>query len=133
MKYKYHKYGNVSKKSHKAPDATEYVPTYEGIADNTGALYAKYNYDVWDNPVSVTNASGVEITSPTDIANIQPLRYRSYYYDSDTGFYYLQSRYYDPVTHRFINADDVDIPELSGSNVYNKNLFSYCDNNPALY
>ena len=47
----------------------------------------------------------VKLTSSTDIANIQPFRYRGYYYDYESGFYYLQSRYYDPVTHRFINAD----------------------------
>ena len=96
-----------------------------GLCDSTGALYAKYTYDVWGNPVSVTNASGVEITSSTDIANIQPLRYRSYYYDYDTGFYYLQSRYYDPVTHRFVNADGL---VSTGTGVLGYNMFSYCNN-----
>ena len=99
-----------------------------GLYDSTGALYAKYTYDVWGNPVSVTNASGVEITSPSDIANIQPLRYRSYYYDTDTGFYYLQSRYYDPVTHRFINADGM---VSTGTGVMGYNMFAYCNNNPV--
>lgn len=99
-----------------------------GLYDENGALYAKYNYDVWGNPVSVTNASDVEITSPTDFANIQPIRYRSYYYDTDTGFYYLQSRYYDPVTHRFINADNIG---EAGNNLIGMNQFAYCGNNPV--
>ena len=100
-----------------------------GLYDHTGALYAKYTYDVWGNPVSVTNATGAGITSPTDFANIQPIRYRSYYYDTDTGFYYLQSRYYDPVTHRFINADN----QISVDNkLLGYNLFLYGDNNPTM-
>ena len=100
-----------------------------GLYDEEGNLHAKYTYDVWDNPVSITNASGVEISSPTDIANIQPLRYRSYYYDSDTGFYYLQSRYYDPVTHRFINTDGL---VSTGTGVLGHNMFVYCNNNPII-
>ena len=99
-----------------------------GLYDHEGKLYAKYTYDVWGNPVSVTNASDVEITSPTDFANIQPIRYRSYYYDSDTGLYYLQSRYYDPVTHRFINSDDLVV---TNENAQGNNLFIYCNNNPV--
>lgn len=100
-----------------------------GLYDHEGNLYAKYTYDVWGNPVSVTNASGAEITSPTDFANVQPLRYRSYYYDTDTGFYYLQSRYYDPVTHRFINADGL---VSTGTGVLGYNMFAYCENNSII-
>ena len=53
----------------------------------------------------VYDNAGTEITDADPIALINPLRYRGYYYDSETGFYYLQSRYYDPVIRRFINAD----------------------------
>ena len=61
------------------------------------------------------------------MANLNPLRYRGYFYDSDTGLYYLQSRYYDPETGRFINADN----QLStGGNLTGLNLFTYCGNNP---
>ena len=61
------------------------------------------------------------------MANVNPIRYRSYYYDAETGFYYLQSRYYDPETGRFINADGI-----LGANqdVLSYNLFAYCSNNP---
>jgi RHS repeat-associated protein len=103
-----------------------------GLYNAVGSLYCTYSYDVWGNILSVKDANGTDITSQTDIAHLQSLRYRGYYYDSDTGFYYLQSRYCDPVTHRFINADDVDIPLLSGGNVYNKNLFACCDNNSII-
>ena len=65
-----------------------------GLYDITGALYRTYTYDVWGNILSVKDANGTDITSQTDIAHLQSLRYRGYYYDSDTGLYYLQSRYY---------------------------------------
>ena len=55
---------------------------------------ATYEYDAWGN-----------VSSSGRLAEINPLRYRGYYYDNETGFYYLQSRYYDPANRRFINAD----------------------------
>ena len=61
--------------------------------------------------------------------NINPIRYRGYYYDIDTGFYYLQSRYYDPVTGRFLNADTLFD---SGAGLLGYNLFAYCANNPVM-
>ena len=60
-----------------------------------------------------------------------PIRYRGYYYDVETGLYYLQSRYYDPQTGRFINADDIDFIGADGS-FASYNLFSYCSNNPVI-
>ena len=100
-----------------------------GLYNADGTLHAKYTYDVWGNKLAVTNASGVAITSQTDIANIQPFRYRGYYYDYESGFYYLQSRYYDPVTHRFINADGL---VSTGTGVLGYNMFAYCENNPVI-
>ena len=61
------------------------------------------------------------------MASANPLRYRGYYYDSETGFYYLQSRYYDPTNHRFINADEI-IDSDAGS--LGLNIFLYGANNP---
>ena len=75
------------------------------IYDGTGAVVANYNYDAWGGIISVTDANGTAITDSTHIANVNPLRYRGYYYDSETGFYYVSSRYYDPEIGRFINAD----------------------------
>ena len=65
----------------------------------TGKIVATYSYDAWGN-CTVTNASG------WTAGNLNPFRYRGYYYDTESGLYYLNSRYYDPAMGRFINADD---------------------------
>lgn len=65
------------------------------IFDTKGSLVARYIYDTWGSTLSVTDASGKAITDPLHIANINPIRYRGYYYDAETGLYYLQSRYYE--------------------------------------
>ena len=98
-----------------------------GLYNASGELIAKYTYDVWGNVLSITDASG-DVVGETALANIQPFRYRSYYYDSDSSLYYLQSRYYDPVTHRFINADGL---VSTGTGVLGHNMFAYCENNPV--
>ena len=99
-----------------------------GLYNASGELIAKYTYDVWGNVISVKGANGAEITSEGHIAMLQPFRYRSYYYDTDSSLYYLQSRYYDPVTHRFINADGY---VSTGTGVIGYNMFVYCNNNPV--
>ena len=66
------------------------------------------------------------------IANINKIRYRVYYYDPDTGFYYLQSHYYNPTWGRFINADDIDFLGAD-EGLLSYNLFAYCENNPLKY
>ena len=63
-------------------------------------------------------------------AQINPLRYRGYYYDAETGFYYVSSRYYDPEVGRFINADSVSMLGANGD-FASLNLFAYCGNNPV--
>ena len=87
------------------------------IADKNGDIVANYYYDAWGN---VT-----QITGNTALAQTNPLRYRSYYYDSETGYYHLKSRYYSPEVGRFLNADKQLNNDLLGNN-----LFSYCSNNP---
>ena len=91
---------------------------------------ARYTYDAWGKVLSVTDANGNANTSSTFIGNVNPIRYRGYYYDKETGWYYLNSRYYDPEVKRFINADS----EISGANdqITGKNLFAYCFNNPVM-
>ena len=92
------------------------------LADaSTGKLAATYTYDAWGK-CTVTNATG--FTIGTD----NPFRYRGYYYDSETGLYYLQSRYYDPDTGRFINEDVFVTTDYINS--LGSNLFAYCNNNP---
>ena len=98
---------------------------------SNGNLYARYIYDSWGNIVSVRNPNGYEIADPNHYAHQNPFRYRGYYYDAESGLYYLQSRYYDPVTGRFVNADDTSVLGESPMDVTDKNLYSYCDNNPV--
>ena len=90
------------------------------IIDGSGNEVAAYTYDPWGKVLSATDNA---------IAAINPLRYRGYYYDTESGFYYLQSRYYDPNIGRFINADGPEISVFSAINIKDSNLFSYCANN----
>ncbi|MFR0953151.1 MAG: RHS repeat-associated core domain-containing protein [Lachnospiraceae bacterium] len=67
------------------------------------------------------------------LAQINPLRYRGYYYDQETGLYYLQTRYYDPKVRRFLNADDASVLTKDPEQLTEKNLYAYCDDNPVMY
>ncbi|MCL2313512.1 MAG: RHS repeat-associated core domain-containing protein [Firmicutes bacterium] len=97
-----------------------------GILDQHYRHLANYTYNSWGKLVSITDEKGSDVTQDvTHIGNINPLRYRGYYYDNETQLYYLNTRYYDPNTCRFLNADED--PE-SGNN-----LFVYCLNNPVNY
>lgn len=91
-----------------------------------GTAVVEYTYDAWGNVLSI---SGDYAGS---LGKTNPIRYRGYFYDFETGFYYLQSRYYDPQVRRFISADD---PEMLGANgtFIGYNLYAYCDNNPVMY
>ena len=101
-----------------------------GIIDGTGSVVAKYSYDAWGNILSITGYEGEDVSgNPNHIANINPFRYRGYFYDTETGFYYVSSRYYDPKIGRWINADNA-ISDVGGD-VRGYNLFSYCMNNPV--
>ena len=101
-----------------------------GLADKNGNLAAKYTYDAWGNILSVTDGQGNDVSgNPGHIANVNPLRYRGYYFDQETGFYYLHTRYYDPKAGRFINADNPGLVTTSPMALSDKNLFAYCDNN----
>ena len=94
------------------------------IYDANGNRMVSYTYDAWGNTLS-TQTNGIWGST---VSSLNPFGYRSYYYDSDTGLYYLQSRYYDPQVRRFINADSV-MAGLDGGLGYN--LFAYCFNNPV--
>lgn len=102
-----------------------------GILNSSGSLVAEYFYDAWGHIFNIKDGSGNLISSSntTHIANLNPFRYRGYYYDTESGLYYLNSRYYDPYTCRFINADKI----IDNRNVLGNNVFSYCQNNPVLY
>ena len=97
--------------------------------DNTGAVVVKYVYTAYGE-CKVLNANGTEITDTTHIGNINPFRYRGYYFDTNTGLYYLKSRFYDPETGRFLNADTIDY--LEPDKINGLNLYAYCGNNPIM-
>ena len=99
-----------------------------GIYNGVGELKAHYEYDAWGNVISITDNNGNAITNPNHIGNLNPFRYRGYYQDTETGLYYLMSRYYDTITHRFINADGYF---QSGGSILDANTFAYCGNNPV--
>ena len=102
------------------------------LRDASGNKIATYIYDAWGKLIRVTDATGNEITSTSHVANMNSFRYRGYYYDAETGFYYVSSRYYDPEIGRFLNADTTEILSISPMLMTDKNLFAYCDNNPIV-
>lgn len=98
-----------------------------GIIDAENNLIASYTYDSWGNIISIKGGNGLDITEENHIALKNPFRYRSYYYDSDTKLYYLNSRYYNPKWGRFINADENIDTSLD---MFSDNTYLYAENNP---
>ncbi|MCM1341395.1 MAG: RHS repeat-associated core domain-containing protein [Acetobacter sp.] len=96
------------------------------ITDTIGNIMASYIYDEWGNVKNIIKADS-RIEEQLRLAKANPIRYRGYYCDAETGYYYLQSRYYDPSICRFIN---VDIPQIAKDNSIGLNLFTYCNDNP---
>ena len=100
------------------------------LLDDNGNIIAKYLYNAW-GITRVLDNNGNVITDQTHIGQINPFRYRSYFYDKETGLYYLNARYYSPGLCRFISPD---IPEyLDPSTPNGLNLYTYCNNNPIMY
>ena len=93
-----------------------------GLVDSTGAKVVAYTYGPWGE------AWGVSGTLASTLGAMNPLRYRGYVYDAETGLYYLNSRYYNPVWGRFINADGF---VSTGQGISGGNMFAYCGNNPV--
>ena len=90
------------------------------IVDKDGKAVAEYAYDAWGNMLTEDNGT-------LTVGKLNPFRYRGYVYDEETGLYYLKSRYYDPLTGRFLNAD-VYCDTQSGTPL-STNMFAYCENN----
>ena len=90
----------------------------ERVISADGTILAAYTYDAWGNV----------LTSEGTLAASNPIRYRGYYYDTETSLYYLQSRYYDPAVGRFVNADRY---AATGQGIHSSNMFAYCENNPV--
>ena len=98
------------------------------IVNRLGEDVAMYSYDAWG--VCTEATTNTELTLGIDIANINPFRYRGYYYDAEIGLYYLQSRYYNPVVGRFVNGDDMQMFTVSSD--VRCNLYVYCNNTPTM-
>ena len=95
-----------------------------GLMDGSGNRVVEYTYDAWGKLISTTG------TLATSLGADNPFRYRGYYYDTETGLYYLMTRYYDPEVCRFISAD---VYMTTGQGVLGGNMWAYCLNNPILY
>ena len=91
------------------------------LIDDTGETVVEYKYNSWGKILSITGRKA------GTIGKTNPFRYRGYYYDEETGMYYLKNRYYDPEIRRFISADSY----ISGFNSTMCNVFCYCGNNPV--
>ena len=94
-----------------------------GILDSSGTQVVSYVYDSWGKLVSISGSQA------DTIGETNPFRYRGYYYDTETGLYYLNSRYYDPEVGRWVNGDTV----IDNASVIGTNVFIYCWNNPINY
>ena len=99
------------------------------LLDSSGNIVVQYKYDAWGNH-TVTDANGNTITDANHIGNLNPFRYRGYYFDCETGFYFLQTRYYDPEVGRFLNMDSIEYADPESVNGIN--LYAYCGNNPVM-
>ncbi len=94
-----------------------------GILDKGGKQVVSYTYDAWGKVESISGSSA------DAVGKLNPMRYRGYYEDTETGFFYVASRYYDPNICRFLNADEPIILQLIKDE--KTNLFMYCNNNPC--
>ncbi len=124
--------------SHKRQDFyhTTNSPEYGLFVAAEDARYTlNYTYDAWGRLVSVRNASGSTISDASHIANVNPIRYRGYFYDTETKLYYCNSRYYDPQVKRFINAEPNMFDGGFDANAVflGYNVFCYCANNPVTH
>lgn len=95
-----------------------------GIVDGSGNTVVRYSYDAWGNLLETTGSQA------KTLGKQNPFRYSGYYYDEETGLYFLNSRYYDPQAGRFLNPDAmIDLSATAGTN----NIIAYCGNNPIAY
>ncbi len=98
--------------------------------DSESNVEVNMEYDAWGKPIYVQASSAAEGLLMVMLMAVTNVGYRGYFYDFDTGLYYLRSRYYDPEIGRFINADDTDYLGYDKSPI-SMNLFAYCENNPV--
>ena len=95
----------------------------ERIIDSTGKTIVKYEYSVWGELIEEKEIENKKIVEDN------PYRYKSYYYDKESGLYYLKSRYYSASLHRFISLDQTEYMEIGS--ITGLNLYAYCGNDPV--
>ena len=96
------------------------------LIDSSGNVVVEYKYDAWGN-----HEATVADETYVALAEINPFRYRGYYFDEETGLYFLQTRYYDPVVGRFISRDSIEYADPE--TICGLNLYAYCGNNPVMF
>ena len=101
-----------------------------GVLDSAGDAIASYYYDAWGKLLDTMLVDEEMPSAIEEAVYANPILYKGYYYDFETGYYYLQSRYYDPEICRFINADLPEIAQQSKDNYVGLDIFAYCDNDP---
>ena len=100
------------------------------VYNDDGILQCTYEYDAWGNHI-IYDADGKVVDGNSDnIGLINPIRYRGYYFDEETGLYYLKTRYYDPQVGRFMTIDGIEY--LDPETINGLNLYAYCNNNPVM-
>ena len=126
--YRYDSAGNVISVTYDSVFYT-YVRNVQNdviaMIDSKGNEVVRYTYDSWGRVMSITGSMR------DSLGERNPFRYRGYYYDTETGLYYLKNRYYDSEIRRFIAADDTGIVAVSPQLLREKNLYLYCDDNPV--
>lgn len=144
VKYLYNDFdepvGFVATREDGSVDTFYYLKNAQGdithIVSAAGKKMVTFTYDVFGKRTVTYQANGsttpgqIELLTQMRADLLNPFAYRGYCYDYDMGMYYLQSRYYDPNTGRFINADDTNYLNATGT-VLGCNLFAYCENDPV--
>ena len=132
LRFSYDASGNVAAVDYSSDNGNTFTSYYylrnaQGdivkLIDSSGNTVVEYTYDSWGRIIATTGSLANTVGAD------QPFRYRGYVYDEETGWYYLQSRYYDPTTCRFISAD---VLLSTGQGIIGHNAFAYCGNNPII-
>ena len=119
----YNKDGKTSNYIYQRNIQGDVIRIYDGESNE---VVAEYSYDAWGN-------QNVKNKNEDNIGDINPIRYRGYYYDKETGLYYLNARYYDPKLGRFISPDTLSILDDTMGEINGLNLYMYCKDNPVMY
>ena len=129
LKFSYDSLGNPIAVLYNNGEEYYYVKNLQGdivgLVNKDGEWVVEYRYDAWGNILSTIGSLA------TTLGAVNPFRYRGYFYDAETGFYYVSSRYYAPGVGRFISPDTTNVLDMQ-SDLHDKNLYAYCDNNPVM-